>query len=480
MKIHELIIYSLSFFVVVACGTTKGASKTDTVDSKPTTTTGGADDDYDGVANSEDACPYIYGTARTNGCPDADGDGLRDSEDVCPDNKGFANLKGCIDRDYDGIIDPEDKCPDAYGENLLGCPDMSEEDADGDGVNNDVDACPDLAGWFTAEGCPDRDGDGIRDDIDACADMFGTSEYSGCPLPKSTVQDLLNQYGNPSKMQGVSEKGYYRGLDGKIYDRDDMVISVVGGDIVGQAGDIMTASANFFVDESGDIRNENGQLVQLDEDKYLFIQGVGVLSNASGQKRPINPLGRKGGSGVKFGQQSGGVTFGSGENQDGTTTPYDGGNPYNRGNGQDVDPSNNNIYHNNPTNYQPLSPAEAADCNRIDLASLRAAIYFDYDASRAESNSLRQLNRVVDAMRKCASLELQVAGHTDADGGDGYNTMLSEKRAKSVLKYIKGQGISDTRLKYNGYGEKYPIAPNSTEEGKQKNRRAEIHVSRAQ
>jgi OOP family OmpA-OmpF porin len=93
---------------------------------------------------------------------------------------------------------------------------------------------------------------------------------------------------------------------------------------------------------------------------------------------------------------------------------------------------------------------------------------------------LRQLNRVVDAMRKCASLELQVAGHTDADGGDGYNTMLSEKRAKSVLKYIKGQGISDTRLKYNGYGEKYPIAPNSTEEGKQKNRRAEIHVSRAQ
>lgn len=480
MKIHELIIYTLSFFVVVACGTTKGASKTDSVDNQQTTTVSGEDDDYDGVVNSEDACPYIYGTARTNGCPDADGDGLRDSEDVCPDNKGFANLKGCLDRDYDGIIDPEDKCPDAYGENLFGCPDASEEDLDGDGVNNDVDACPDLAGWFTAEGCPDRDGDGIRDNVDACADMFGTAEYNGCPLPKSTVQDLLNQYGNPAKMQGVAKKGYYRALDGQLYDRDDMKISVVGGEIVGQNGSIATASANFFVDESGDIRNENGQLVQLDEDKYLFIQGVGVLPNSAGQKRPINPTSDNGGSGVKFGQQSGGgISIGGGGNQDGTNTQYDGGNPY-AGNGDGINPNNGNIYRNNPNNIQPLSPAEAADCNRIDLASLRAAIYFDYDAAKAESSSLRQLNRVVDAMRKCATLELQVAGHTDADGGDGYNTTLSEQRAKSVLRYIKGQGISDTRLKYNGYGEKYPIAPNDTEEGKQKNRRAEIHVSRAQ
>ena len=114
------------------------------------------------------------------------------------------------------------------------------------------------------------------------------------------------------------------------------------------------------------------------------------------------------------------------------------------------------------------------------MASLRAAIYFDYNASRASSSSLQQLNRVVEAMRNCASLELQVGGHADSDGSSTYNDMLSEKRAKTVLNYIQGQGISETRLKYNAYGEAYPIGDNSTKEGKQINRRAEIHVSRAQ
>ncbi len=473
MKLHQLIIYSVGFFVVVACGSTKGTTKTDTSTAQTTTTVSGDDDDYDGVPNSEDACPYIYGTVRTNGCPDADGDGLRDSEDVCPDDKGFANLKGCLDRDYDGIIDPEDQCPDEYGENLTGCPTASPEDIDGDGINNDVDECPDLAGWFTANGCPDRDGDGIKDNVDACADMFGTAEYNGCPLPKSRVQGLLQQYGNPAKMEGVAKQGYYRNIDGKVYDKNDKLISIVGGEIVSQSGKIMTNTADYFVDDKGSIRNSKGQLVQLDDENFLFIQGVGVLNN-----RPIN--GDSGKTRIQIGGQENNTNnpYSSG-NGDGTTVDYGGGNPY-IGNGDGINTNGGDIYGNTAQNTIPLSAAEAADCNRIDLASLRAAIYFDYDAAKAETNSLRQLNRVVDAMRKCATLELQVAGHTDADGGNNYNEMLSEKRAKSVLKYIQGQGISDTRLKYNAYGEKYPIANNNTEAGKQKNRRAEIHVSKAQ
>lgn len=82
-------------------------------------------------------------------------------------------------------------------------------------------------------------------------------------------------------------------------------------------------------------------------------------------------------------------------------------------------------------------------------------------------------------MRKCTKLELQVGGYADSDGADSYNFKLSEKRAKSVLEYISGQGVSDRRLKYNAYGEKYPLASNRTENGKQQNRRAEIQVSRS-
>ena len=81
-------------------------------------------------------------------------------------------------------------------------------------------------------------------------------------------------------------------------------------------------------------------------------------------------------------------------------------------------------------------------------------------------------------MRKCAILEIQIAGHADADGNENTNLSLSEKRAQAVLKYITGQGISDRRLKYNAYGEKYPSAPNDSPNNKQQNRRAEIKVQK--
>ncbi len=492
MKISFLFIYIAALSLLVSCGSTQGLSNgtanssngssgdngsTSSTSSSPRNSLSGPDDDYDGVVNSEDECPYIYGSVRTGGCPDSDGDGIRDSDDACPDNKGFANLKGCQDRDYDGIIDPEDKCPDEYGETAEGCPENrgSSEDIDGDGIKNELDECPDLAGWFTANGCPDRDGDGIRDDIDECADMWGETQYNGCPLPADDVQNLLNRFGNPDKIVGLAKQGYYRAIDGKIYDKNNLLISVIGGEIVGQDGTIMTQNGNYFIDSEGGIRNDQNQLVKLDEDNYLFIDGVGVLN--------IEAINSNKKGGISFGVPTGGgISFGTGG---GDGTNYN-GNPYSNSssnpytNTTTATGTNSNIYNNPPQNYTPLTASESANCNRIDLASLRAAIYFDYDAARAESNSLNQLNRVVDAMRKCASLELQVAGHADSDGSENYNEQLSAKRAKSVLRYIQGQGISETRLKYNAYGEKYPIADNSTETGKQKNRRAEIHVSRAQ
>ncbi len=470
MKIQAFVIYLAAFMVLVACGSTKGTSTTSSDTSSTTSTTssnpGGGDDDYDGVANKDDECPYIYGSARTGGCPDTDGDGIRDSEDLCPDDKGFANLKGCRDRDYDGVIDPEDKCPDEYGEGSTGCATADDSDIDGDGVKNEVDECPDVFGWFTANGCPDADGDGIKDDLDECPNMWGTPEHNGCALPKSDVIALLNKYGDPNKTAGVADKGYYQGVDGKLYDKNDKIINVVGGEIVGADGSIMTNTADYFIDSEGSIRNQEGKLVQLDEDNYLFIRGVGPLS-----EQPINSaggggiqIGNQNNGGININNNSGNVTFG------GNNSSYTSGNPYSNGN-------NSNIY-NNPQNMQPLTPEEAANCNRIDLASLRAAIYFDYDAAQAESTSLQQLNRIVDAMQKCAALELQVAGYADSDGSHAYNDKLSERRAKSILRYITGQGVSDQRLKFNAYGERYPVAPNTSDEGKQLNRRAEISVTR--
>ena len=437
--------------MLVACGsaskTTAGAEDTTVSETKL------PDDDYDGVANADDKCPYIFGTARTNGCPDADLDGIQDSEDSCPDEKGYANLKGCLDRDYDGVIDPEDKCPDAYGEGLMGCPNADETDLDGDGVTNETDLCPDLKGMFTAKGCPDGDGDGVKDELDACPDLYGSAEFDGCPLALGDMLAMAKLNGHPSKSNGVAEKGYYKNYDGKLYDRNDMSVDVVAGDIVDQKGTFITDTKLYVIDRDGYIRNaKNAGIIRIDEEGYAFGPG-GLLS-----KKQVNG-----------GQSGGGIQFGNfeGPQNNGTGITFEPTNNNSSSNSSSSSNINQDIYKNSSRNSQPLSPEEAADCNRINLSTLTAAIYFDYDASKADKSSLRQLNRVVDAMRKCTKLELQVGGYADSDGADSYNFKLSEKRAKSVMNYIIGQGVSDRRLKYNAYGEKYPLASNSTEDGKQ-------------
>ena len=462
MKLHVLFIYIASFFVLVACGSTSGTSST--ASNEVASTNKAPDDDYDGVPNDVDQCPYIHGTARTFGCPDADGDGIQDSEDKCPDDKGYANLLGCIDRDYDGIIDPEDQCPDAYGERETGCPDIDPSDIDGDGVKNEQDECPEIRGLFTANGCPDGDGDGIKDELDACPDLFGVEEHHGCPLSIEDMLAIARQNGHPAKQNSIAEKGYYKNYDGKLYDRNDRRVDVASGDIVDDNGKFITHTQGFEIDRDGYIRDANGGIIRIDEEGYAFGPD-GLLS-----KDKVN--GGKAKKGIQFGPYSG-------PQQGEGTVPSGGSGTYtNNPDNNPVGPTNGGSIYDDPRNERPLTPAEAADCNRINLSTLTAAIYFDYDASKANNSSLRQLNRVVDAMQKCTKLELQVGGYADSDGGENYNYKLSEKRAKSVLKYIMGQGVSDRRLKYNAYGENYPLAPNSTEEGKQKNRRAEIHVTR--
>ena len=70
-----------------------------------------------------------------------------------------------------------------------------------------------------------------------------------------------------------------------------------------------------------------------------------------------------------------------------------------------------------------------------------------------------------------------VEGHTDADGNDNYNLQLSDRRAKSVMRYLLERGSVDvSRLKAKGFGESQPIADNKSEQGKQTNRRVEFRI----
>jgi outer membrane protein OmpA-like peptidoglycan-associated protein len=72
-------------------------------------------------------------------------------------------------------------------------------------------------------------------------------------------------------------------------------------------------------------------------------------------------------------------------------------------------------------------------------------------------------------------LVIEVDGHTDSIGTDKYNIALSQRRAESVLLYLKGHGVTNT-LTAKGYGKADPIADNRTEEGRLANRRVALKV----
>ena len=73
-------------------------------------------------------------------------------------------------------------------------------------------------------------------------------------------------------------------------------------------------------------------------------------------------------------------------------------------------------------------------------------------------------------------LTIQINGYTDNVGKPADNILLSVNRAKAVTAYIQSKGIDAKRLTAKGFGETFPIAPNTTEEGKAQNRRTELSI----
>lgn len=75
-------------------------------------------------------------------------------------------------------------------------------------------------------------------------------------------------------------------------------------------------------------------------------------------------------------------------------------------------------------------------------------------------------------------LNVELGGHTDANGDDKVNLALSQKRADSVRQYLIGKGVAAERLTAKGYGESQPIADNKTTAGRKSNRRVELKIVR--
>lgn len=88
--------------------------------------------------------------------------------------------------------------------------------------------------------------------------------------------------------------------------------------------------------------------------------------------------------------------------------------------------------------------------------------------------SMTEIQKVADYMKKNPTARFEVQGHTDNQGSDAINDPLSQKRAEAVVKALEGLGVDGFNLKAVGKGSHEPVADNNTDAGRAKNRRVEF------
>ncbi|MCC7506528.1 MAG: PD40 domain-containing protein [Saprospiraceae bacterium] len=103
-------------------------------------------------------------------------------------------------------------------------------------------------------------------------------------------------------------------------------------------------------------------------------------------------------------------------------------------------------------------------------------VFFETGSAELRPESAAELDRLAALLAETPGLRIQISGHTDHVGDDRSNLTLSENRAKAVYNYLIAKGIAAQRLRFKGFGESQPVAPNDTDEGRAQNRRTEFVV----
>lgn len=122
----------------------------------------------------------------------------------------------------------------------------------------------------------------------------------------------------------------------------------------------------------------------------------------------------------------------------------------------------------------PPPPRVEVRDNKIEI---HEKIQFDYDKATIKPASFDLMNEIGSVITKNPQIKrIRIEGHASSEGSAAHNKKLSDERAKSVMKYLTDHGIAATTLTAVGYGIEKPIADNSTEEGREKNRRVEFTI----
>jgi hypothetical protein len=138
--------------------------------------------------------------------------------------------------------------------------------------------------------------------------------------------------------------------------------------------------------------------------------------------------------------------------------------------------SENFMFEGKHTVMEPFIKRIALSKARVGEKMLLANVFYEVDSWELKKESMQELNTLADLLFSNKDIAVEIGGYTDSTGTYEYNLTLSEKRALSVVNYLISKGISTERLKYKGYGNKFPVGDNITAEGRKLNRRTEAKI----
>ena len=124
------------------------------------------------------------------------------------------------------------------------------------------------------------------------------------------------------------------------------------------------------------------------------------------------------------------------------------------------------------TQVQPPTPEEKKDT----LITLGAELLFELNKSTLHSEHFSTLNSIVDYLLMYPKRQVSISGHSDNTGNETHNLNLSKQRADVVAEYLVSNGIDINRVETSGLGSSKPLAPNTTDAGRKKNRRVELLI----
>ncbi len=334
----------------------------------------------------------------------------------------YYTLGGAKDTDNDGVSDKNDKCantPAGVKVDATGCP----IDTDKDGVADYLDKCPSTPAGakVDANGCPiDSDRDGVADYMDKCPNTPAGAKVdaAGCPIDsdKDGVADYMDKC--PNTPAGVKVDAMGCPVDS---DKDG---------VADYLDKCPNTTAGFKVDATG-------CPVDVDSDKD------GVPDRLD--KCPNTPAGTK---------------------VDAAGCP--------------VDSDNDGVA--DYLDKCPGTPAgmkvDANGCQVLFEGTKKnlvlEGVTFENNRAALVASSYGTLDGVAASLVSNVDVKIAVEGFTDNRGSAAANRKLSLNRANSVREYLISKGVDGTRISAKGFGPGRPAAPNTTEEGRSKNRRVEI------